>query len=109
MDPIIQTDLLTVYCGDVLACTRALPDDSVHMIVTSPPYWNLRDYGIAGQLGLEPTPERYIANMVAVFRELRRVLRKDGTLWLNMGDSYCGSCSGPDPNAKSTLLDSRHN
>jgi DNA modification methylase len=73
---------------------------SVQCVVTSPPYWGLRDYGIAGQLGLEPTPEAYVANMVAVFREVRRVLRDDGTLWLNLGDSYAndtkwgGSTSG---------------
>ncbi len=68
-----------------------LADESVHCVVTSPPYWGLRDYGIGGQLGLEPTPEEYVANMVAVFREVRRVLRADGTCWLNLGDSYAGS------------------
>lgn len=61
---------------------------SVHCCVTSPPYWGLRDYGIEGQLGLEPTPDEYVANMVSVFREVWRVLRDDGTLWLNLGDSY---------------------
>jgi DNA modification methylase len=68
-----------------------LADQSVQCVVTSPPYWGLRDYGIGGQLGLEPTPEEYVANMVAVFREVWRVLRDDGTLWLNLGDSYAGS------------------
>lgn len=67
-----------------------LRDNSVQCCVTSPPYWGLRDYGVTGQLGLERTPEEYVANMVAVFREVRRVLREDGTLWLNMGDSYVG-------------------
>jgi site-specific DNA-methyltransferase (adenine-specific) len=62
--------------------------ESVHCVVTSPPYWGLRDYGVVGQLGLETTPEEYVANMVLVFREVRRVLRADGTLWLNLGDSY---------------------
>jgi len=62
--------------------------------VTSPPYWGLRDYGVNGQLGLERTPEEYVANMVRVFREVRRVLRDDGVLWLNLGDSYAGSWSG---------------
>jgi DNA modification methylase len=62
--------------------------------VTSPPYWRLRDYGIEGQLGLEATPEQYVAKMVAVFREVRRVLRDDGTLWLNLGDSYCSHNGG---------------
>lgn len=67
---------------------KGLPDESVHCCVTSPPYWGLRDYGVDGQLGLEPTPEEYVAKMVKVFREVRRVMRKDGTLWLNLGDSY---------------------
>ena len=74
--------------GDCLAGLATLPDASVHCCVTSPPYWGLRDYGVDGQLGLEPTPGEYVAKMVAVFREVRRVLRDDGTLWLNLGDSY---------------------
>ena len=65
-----------------------LADRSVHCVVTSPPYWNLRDYGVAGQLGLEATPAEYVANIVTVFAEVRRVLRDDGTAWLNLGDSY---------------------
>ena len=65
-----------------------LADNSVQTCTTSPPYWGLRDYGVQDQLGLEPTPEQYVANMVAVFREVRRVLRDDGTCWLNLGDSY---------------------
>lgn len=68
-----------------------LRDRSVHCVVTSPPYWALRDYGDPRQIGLEPTPDAYVARMVAVFREVRRVLRDDGTLWLNLGDSYSGS------------------
>ena len=79
-----------IICGDALAELRKLPDESVNCCVTSPPYWGLRDYGVAGQLGLEKTPEEYVARMVEVFREVRRVLRDDGTLWLNLGDSYCG-------------------
>ena len=74
--------------GDCLARLADIPDRSVQTCVTSPPYWGLRDYGAEGQLGLEPTPEHYVENMVAVFREVRRVLRDDGTLWLNLGDSY---------------------
>ncbi len=74
--------------GDCLDLLRAMPDESVQTCVTSPPYWGLRDYGHDGQLGLEETPEQYVENMVAVFREVRRVLRDDGTLWLNLGDSY---------------------
>lgn len=74
--------------ADVLDGLASLPDSSVQCVVTSPPYWRLRDYGVPGQLGLEKTPEEYVSKMVAVFREVRRVLRPDGTLWLNMGDSY---------------------
>lgn len=70
---------------------RQLPDQSVHTIVTSPPYWGLRDYGIEGQIGLEETPGEYVERLVEIFREARRVLRDDGTLWLNLGDSYNGS------------------
>lgn len=65
-----------------------LCDESVQCVVTSPPYWGLRDYGVDGQLGLEKTPEEYVANMVTVFREVRRVLKADGLLWLNLGDSF---------------------
>ena len=79
---------VTLYNGDALACLRDLPADSVNCCITSPPYWGLRDYGVAGQLGLEVTPELYVWHMVQVFREVRRVLRSDGTLWLNLGDSY---------------------
>lgn len=78
----------SIIVGDCLQSLRDLPDCSVHCCVTSPPYWGLRDYGHEGQLGLEATPELYVANMVEVFREVRRVLRDDGTLWLNLGDSY---------------------
>jgi DNA modification methylase len=74
--------------GDVLERLAELPDGSVHCVVTSPPYWGLRDYKVAGQIGLEATLAEYIAKMVAVFREVRRVLRSDGTCWVNMGDSY---------------------
>lgn len=77
--------------GDCLTVLRGLPDGIVRCCVTSPPYWGLRDYGHAGQLGLEATPDAYVASMVAVFREVRRVLADDGTLWLNLGDSYAGS------------------
>jgi DNA modification methylase len=77
--------------GDCLEGLRTLPDASVHCCVTSPPYWGLRNYGHDGQIGLESTPEEYVARMVEVFREVRRVLRDDGTLWLNLGDSYAAS------------------
>lgn len=86
--------------GDCLESLSRLPDGSVHCAVTSPPYYGLRDYGHPDQLGLESTPEAYIANLVAVFRGVRRVLRDDGTLWLNIGDSvYSGNGQpcGSDP------------
>ena len=81
----MNVKILIGDCRDVL---RRLPDASVQCCVTSPPYFGLRDYGVAGQIGLEPTPDDFVAEMVAVFREVRRVLRGDGTLWLNLGDSY---------------------
>ena len=74
--------------GDVRQVLSELEPESVQCVVTSPPYWGLRDYGFEGQLGLEETPEKYVENMVEVFREVKRVLRKDGTLWLNLGDGY---------------------
>ncbi len=83
-----------IYQGDVLKVLKTFPDESVHCCVTSPPYWGLRDYGVEGQLGLESTPEEYVTKMVEVFREVKRVLKKEGTLWLNLGDSYAGSGKG---------------
>lgn len=80
----------TILQGDALALLRTLPSESVHCCVTSPPYWGLRDYGVAGQMGGEATPEAFVAGMVAVFAEVRRVLRSDGTCWVNLGDSYAG-------------------
>lgn len=86
--------------GDSLKMLKTLPDESVQCCVTSPPYWGLRDYGVPGQFGLEKTPEEYVVHMVEVFREVRRVMRNDGTLWLNLGDSYAGSGRGNNPNGK---------
>ena len=77
-----------ILVGDALQRLKELPDGCVHCCVTSPPYWGLRDYNVEGQLGLEATPEEYVENMVAVFRDVWRVLRPAGTLWLNMGDCY---------------------
>jgi DNA modification methylase len=146
MQPFLQDADFTLYVGDVREVLAGLPDESVHCVVTSPPYWGLRDYGTGSwaggdpdcdhkqgrdgsgradgivdvraqrnrdgaaaltrttckcgatrtdqQLGLEPTPELYVANMVAVFREVRRVLRRDGSLWLNIGDSYNSRLNG---------------
>jgi len=81
----------TILNGDVIDCLRSLPDCSVQCAVTSPPYWGLRDYGVEGQIGLEPTPGEYVEKMIEVFREVKRVLRDDGTLWLNLGDSYASA------------------
>ncbi|TAD89908.1 MAG: site-specific DNA-methyltransferase [Alphaproteobacteria bacterium] len=82
-----------VITADCRAALRDLPDSSVQAIVTSPPYYGLRDYGVAGQIGQEDSLAEYVGNLTAVFREARRVLRDDGTLWLNLGDSY-GSVGG---------------
>ena len=77
-----------IICGDALAVLRAMSNESVQTCVTSPPYFALRNYGIDGQIGLETTTEEYITRLVDIFREVRRVLCKDGTLWVNIGDSY---------------------
>jgi len=83
-------ELNRIYQGDWIEVMKSWPDEFVQSVITSPPYFGLRDYGVDGQLGLEETPEEYIEKMVAGFREVRRVLRKDGTVWLNLGDSYWG-------------------
>ena len=77
-----------IHTGDCFDVLPTLPDESVHMVMTSPPYWNLRDYDHADQLGLEPESEQYVQNMADVFDEVKRVLRPDGSLWLNLGDTY---------------------
>ncbi len=83
--------------GDCRNTLKSVPDQSVHCCVTSPPYWQLRDYGHPDQIGLEPTPEEYVANLVTVFRQVYRVLRDDGTCWVNLGDTYAGSGRGGNP------------
>ena len=99
-----MNEQLTILCGDALEKLRELPNCSVQCCVTSPPYWGLRDYGVAGQLGLEKTPQEYVAKLVEIFREVRRVLREDGTLWLNLGDSYAGSMgNGNQPQTRVNL------
>jgi DNA modification methylase len=91
---------LTLFSGHVLDVLRGLPESSVQCVITSPPYWGLRDFGLPavdwpdgwrGSLGMEPTPAGYVAHIVQVFREVRRVLRSDGTLWLNHGDAYANA------------------
>lgn len=89
-----QDDLVTLYHGDALATARTLGSESVDCIITSPPYFGLRDYGVDGQYGHEDSPNEYVDNMVNLFRELRRALAKDGTCWLNLGDSFSSNKSG---------------
>jgi DNA modification methylase len=92
-----------IRVGDSRDLIRAIPDKSIHCCVTSPPYFGLRDYGVDGQMGLEPTPDEFIAGMVDLFRDVRRALRDDGTLWLNIGDSYAtGSKWGGATGGKAT-------
>lgn len=83
-------ELDTIYTGDALEVLRGLPDGSVNCCVTSPPYYALRDYGMDGQIGRESSPKEYVSRLTEVFAEVRRVLRPDGTLWLNLGDTYAG-------------------
>lgn len=87
---------LNILNMDVMEGLKTLPDNSINCCVTSPPYWGLRDYGVDGQIGLEDTPDEYVSRIVEVFREVRRVLCDDGTLWLNLGDSYTGVGGGPN-------------
>ncbi len=99
---------LTIIEGDCLTALRALPESSVNCCVTSPPYWGLRDYGVAGQIGLEDTLESYVERLVEVFSEVARVLRDDGTLWLNLGDCYTASGWGGCVGRKSLNGGSQH-
>lgn len=96
----MSMELDTIHNADALTLLRALPDESINCCVTSPPYFGLRDYGTDGQIGLEETPQQYVDALVTVFRELRRVLRSDGTFWLNIGDSYAGSGKGGQSSEK---------
>jgi DNA modification methylase len=89
-----------IICGDAAAVLQSLPDESVNCCVTSPPYYGLRDYGADGQIGLEQTPAGYISRLVDVFREVRRVLHGDGTLWVVIADSYAGSGKGAQTTEK---------
>lgn len=94
MTRFLQDPDVTLYQGDCLEVLRTLPDRSVHMCATSPPFYGLRDYGVEGQIGLEESPDEWVVRLVEVFREVRRVLRDDGTLWVEIGDSYA-SQGGP--------------
>jgi DNA modification methylase len=100
----LKASMNEILVGDAVTRLKELPDESVNCCVTSPPYWGLRDYGVAGQLGLEATPQGYVSQMVEVFGQVRRVLRDDGTLWLNLGDSYASAVKGSGgPDSSSTL------
>jgi site-specific DNA-methyltransferase (adenine-specific) len=94
MEPYLSDPDATLYCGDALEVLRQLPDRSVHMCATSPPFWGLRDYGVEGQIGLEETVDEWLERLVCVFREVRRVLRDDGTLWVEIGDSWGANVQG---------------
>jgi DNA modification methylase len=87
-------ELNKIYEGDCLTFLKQMPDNFIDCCVTSPPYYGLRDYGVDGQIGLEETPEQYVQKLVEIFREVKRVLKPEGTLWLNLGDSYAGSGKG---------------
>ena len=91
--PMVQSIKNQIINGDALEVLKTLPSDYVHCIITSPPYWGLRDYGKEDQLGLESDPNDYVDKLTAIFSEAKRVLRPDGTLWLNIGDSYAGNMS----------------
>lgn len=88
---------IEIKLGDSREVLKSMSDQSVNCIVTSPPYYGLRDYGMDAQIGLEATPEEYVSEMVSLFREARRVLKDDGVFWLNIGDSYAGSGKGGNP------------
>lgn len=90
----IETD--KIYCGDSLQVLQTLPDNCMDCCVTSPPYYALRDYGTDGQIGREATPEEYVSRITAVFHEVKRVLTPEGTCWLNIADTYCGTGSKAD-------------
>lgn len=92
---------IRILLGDCRQSLKTLQDESINTCVTSPPYFGLRDYGMDGQIGLEQTPEDFVEELVSVFREVRRVLRDDGTLWLNLGDSYAGSGKGRNGDGQS--------
>ena len=85
-----QTNSIQILHGDCIEQLSTLPNNSVQTCITSPPYYGLRDYGIEGQIGLESTPDEYITKLVSVFKQVHRILKNDGTLWINIGDSYAG-------------------
>jgi DNA modification methylase len=107
-----STPQATILLGDVRQRVAEIPDGTVRCCVTSPPYWGLRDYGNDGQIGLEQSPDEYVEELVAVFREVRRTLTEDGTLWLNLGDSYSsqgGAHGGREDNQTGVGASRAHN
>ena len=99
VEPYWSDGQVALYCGDALAVLREMPVASVNCAVTSPPYYSLRDNGVDGQYGMEDSPAEYVAHMRQVFAEVRRVLADDGTLWLNLGDTYYSGRGNPGPNS----------
>ena len=93
------TPIDVIIQGDALTRLKELPSESVDCCITSPPYFGLRDYGVEGQIGLEESPEAYVRKLAEVFREVRRVLKDEGTCWINLGDSYAGSWGNYHPNS----------
>ncbi len=93
-------ELNKIYQGHCLEVLKTLPDEGINTVVTSPPYWGLRDYGVDGQIGLENSVEEYVSALVDVFREIKRILKDDGTVWLNLGDAYAGSSRGRNADGK---------
>ena len=93
-------ELNKIHQGHCLDILKQFPSSSVNTVVTSPPYWGLRDYGVEGQIGLENSVEEYVAALVNVFREIKRILKDEGTLWLNLGDAYAGSGKGRNADGK---------
>ena len=105
-----EMKLIKIYVGDCRETLKTLPDQSINTCITSPPYWGLRDYDDDKQLGMEDTPEEFVENLVQVFKDVKRVLRDDGTVWLNLGDSYFGSSGqGGKTNKQTTNKGSYHN
>lgn len=92
----MRIEMDKIYCGDSLQVLQTLPENAVDCCVTSPPYYALRDYGADGQIGREATPEEYVSRITAVFHEVKRVLTPEGTCWLNIADTYCGTGSKAD-------------
>lgn len=105
---LIHGTVVRTICGDARAALADLADQSIHCVVTSPPYWGLRDYGVAGQIGLEKSPAEYVGEIVDAFRQVWRVLRDDGTLFLNLGDCYASGRGTGKQGTRGERFDRRH-